>query len=454
MAKYQQYEEYKDSGIEWLGEIPKGWDVSKLKYYSSIQGGYAFSSEDFTEDGVQILRIGNVYQNRLALERQPTFVPETMLKDLPDFIVKDGDILMSLTGTLGKRDYGFAVGIKDEGKYLLNQRVAKLNPIDENIDRDFLLNVLWSSSYLNQLYSLPSGTKQANLSNSDVLDILIAVPSSKHDQTQIANFLDFETAQIDTLIDKQQTLIQLLKEKRQAVISHAVTKGLNPDAPMKDSGVEWLGDVPEHWEVKRIKHYGRIIGGFAFKSDDFIDSGYPVLKISNVSHLQLNFDDESFLPPSFVERHLEYKVEENDLVFAMTRPIISGGIKIAKIPKLEAMPLVNQRVGFLKLKSELLADFILYSSLSSSFKAQFKNNMTITNQPNISSEGIESVALPMPPKNELVEIVDFLNNSETVFQNLSIKSEQQVELLKERRTALISAAVTGKIDVRGWRAPE
>ena len=138
----------------------------------------------------------------------------------------------------------------------------------------------------------------------------------------------------------------------------------------------------------------------------------------------------------------------------MTRPIISGGIKVAKIPKLEAMPLVNQRVGFLKLKSELLADFILYSSLSSSFKAQFKNNMTITNQPNISGEGIESVALPMPPKNELVEIVDFLNNSETVFQNLSIKSEQQVELLKERRTALISAAVTGKIDVRGWRAAD
>nr|WP_201540416.1 restriction endonuclease subunit S [Psychrobacter sp. 1044] len=111
-------------------------------------------------------------------------------------------------------------------------------------------------------------------------------------------------------------------------------------------------------------------------------------------------------------------------------------------------------MGFLKLKSELLADFILYSSLSSSFKAQFKNNMTITNQPNISGEGIESVALPMPPKNELVEIVDFLNNSETVFQNLSIKSEQQVELLKERRTALISAAVTGKIDVRGWRAAD
>ena len=213
----------KDSGVEWLGEVPEHWEVSKLKYYSSIQGGYAFSSDSFTEEGVQILKIGNVYQNRLALERQPTFVPEVMLEALPDFIVKDGDILMSLTGTLGKRDYGFAVAIKDDGKYLLNQRVAKLNPADEKIDRDFLLNVLWSESYLNQLYSLPSGTKQANLSNSDVLDIVITLPPSKTEQKEIAVELRNQKDIFDKAIQKAMTSIELMQERRTALISAAVT---------------------------------------------------------------------------------------------------------------------------------------------------------------------------------------------------------------------------------------
>ena len=213
----------KNSGVEWLGEVPEHWEVSKLKYYSSIQGGYAFSSDSFTEEGVQILKIGNVYQNRLALERQPTFVPEVMLEALPDFIVKDGDILMSLTGTLGKRDYGFAVAIKDDGKYLLNQRVAKLNPADEKIDRDFLLNVLWSESYLNQLYSLPSGTKQANLSNSDVLDIVITLPPSKTEQKEIAVELQNQKDIFDKAIQKAMTSIELMQERRTALISAAVT---------------------------------------------------------------------------------------------------------------------------------------------------------------------------------------------------------------------------------------
>ena len=212
----------KDSGVEWLGEVPEHWEVSKLKYYSSIQGGYAFSSDSFTEEGVQILKIGNVYQNRLALERQPTFVPEIMLEALPDFIVKDGDILMSLTGTLGKRDYGFAVAIKDDGKYLLNQRVAKLNPADEKIDRDFLINVLWSESYLNQLYSLPSGTKQANLSNSDVLDIVITLPPSKTEQKEIAVELQNQKDIFDKAIQKAMTSIELMQERRTALISAAV----------------------------------------------------------------------------------------------------------------------------------------------------------------------------------------------------------------------------------------
>ena len=449
MAKYQQYVEYKDSGVEWLGEIPNHWEVVPIKHLAILNPKKSTLSQDLMFDECSFVPMEKLKFNSLVLDEKK------VIKDVYDGYTyfENEDILVAKVtpcfennNTTIAKDLINGIGFGSSEIFVLR--------VNDKVNNRYLFYRLLETIFISVATAAMTGAGGLRRVPAETINTYpIAVPDI-NEQTQIANFLDHETAQIDTLIEKQQTLIQLLKEKRQAVISHAVTKGLNPDAPMKDSGVEWLGEVPEHWEVKRIKHYGKIIGGFAFKSEDFIDSGYPVLKISNVSHLTLSFDDGSFLPLSFVERHLEYKVEENDLVFAMTRPIISGGIKVAKIPKLDLMPLVNQRVGFLKLKSELLADFILYSSLSSSFKAQFKNNMTITNQPNISGEGIESVAFPMPPKNELVEIVEFLNSSETVFQNLSIKSEQQVELLKERRTALISAAVTGKIDVRGWRAAD
>ena len=448
-----KYSEYLDSELMWVREYPAHWSLTKVKYEAYVKarvGWHGLKTDDFTDVGPYLVT-GSDFKSSVISWKDCYHCDLARYEQDPYIQLQNGDLLLTKDGTIGK--IALVQGLGVDEKATLNSGVFVVRPLSNGFTTEFYFWLLESTVFKKFFDYFKTGSTIVHLYQDTFVNFSYASPPLI-EQTQIANFLDYETAQIDTLIDKQQTLIQLLKEKRQAVISHAVTKGLNPDAPMKDTGVEWLGEVPEHWEVKRIKHYGKIMGGFAFKSDDFIDSGYPVLKISNVSHLQLNFDDESFLPLSFVEKHLEYKVEENDLVFAMTRPIISGGIKVAKIPKLEAMPLVNQRVGFLKLKSELLADFILYSSLSSSFKAQFKNNMTITNQPNISGEGIESVALPMPPKNELVEIVDFLNNSETVFQNLSIKSEQQVELLKERRTALISAAVTGKIDVRGWRAAD
>ena len=213
----------RDSGVEWLGEVPEHWEISSLKYFASIQGGYAFNSNEFVDTGVQILRIGNVYQNRLALERQPTFVSDTLYNQLPEFRVIKGDILMSLTGTLGKRDYGFAVKVDREGRYLLNQRVAKLAPVSQKITRSFLLNVLWSESYLTQLYALPSGTKQANLSNSDLLRIIVAVPPSKSEQQEIAIYVEEKLAKIDNLTELATEAIELMKERKTALISAAVT---------------------------------------------------------------------------------------------------------------------------------------------------------------------------------------------------------------------------------------
>ncbi|WP_021026774.1 restriction endonuclease subunit S [Comamonas sp. B-9] len=213
----------KDSGVEWLGEVPAHWVVSKVKHFATMQGGYAFNSELFKEDGVQILRIGNVYLNELSLERQPVFVDEYFLKTHRNFVVGPGDLLMSLTGTLGKTDYGFAVRVDKAGPFMLNQRVAKITPKESKISVSYLLYSVRSESYLKQLHSLPSGTKQANLSNEDVLNISIAVPSSIEEQNIISIYIAEQLSKYNSIIANSLSAIELLQERRTALISAAVT---------------------------------------------------------------------------------------------------------------------------------------------------------------------------------------------------------------------------------------
>ena len=213
----------KDSGIEWLGDVPKHWKVAPLKRLAGMIGGYAFNSNDFTESGVQLLKIANVYKNRLSLERQPTFLPNDFVKKHTSFVINRNDIIMSLTGTLGKRDYGFAVLINNDGPFLLNQRVAKLQPDKRYILPSYLVKLLHSNSYLDQLYSLPSGTKQANLSNNDVLNIKVTFPRSLEEQTQVAKYVDNNLVKFDKLISKAKSAIDLMRERRTALISAAVT---------------------------------------------------------------------------------------------------------------------------------------------------------------------------------------------------------------------------------------
>lgn len=212
----------KDSGIEWIGEIPSHWSAKRLKNIANMFGGNAFDSSLFSDEGVQIIRIGNLYQNKLSLERQPIYCPYEKINSYKKYIITKGDILMSLTGTLGKRDYGFAILIEENEQFLLNQRVAKITHGKDVYNR-YLLYILWSNSYLNQLFSKPSGTKQGNLSNEEILSIYIAFTEDLGEQKRIADYLDEKTSKIDILISKIEKQIELLKKAKQKLITEVVT---------------------------------------------------------------------------------------------------------------------------------------------------------------------------------------------------------------------------------------
>ncbi|MFZ3576178.1 restriction endonuclease subunit S [Tenacibaculum finnmarkense] len=211
----------KNSGVEWIGEIPVGWEVKKIKHIANIQGGFAFNSGNFIDEGIQIIKIANTYMNKLSLDRQPTFVNKSYLTSHKDWIVSKNDILMSLTGTLGKKDYGFAILIEDNEKYLLNQRVAKIT-VKDGFEPEYLIHLLRSDSYLNQLYCLPSGTKQANLSNDNVINITMPIPPLK-ERIKISSYIEKSSEKIARAIGLKSEEIEKLKEYKSSLINSVVT---------------------------------------------------------------------------------------------------------------------------------------------------------------------------------------------------------------------------------------
>jgi type I restriction enzyme S subunit len=277
------------------------------------------------------------------------------------------------------------------------------------------------------------------------------------EQTQIARFLDYETAKIDRLIEKQQQLIALLKEKRQAVISHAVTKGLNPDAPMKDSGVEWLGQVPAHWTVGKCGFYLRILSGFAFPSAGFSEDETDVrlLRGINVGVGGVRWDETVRWKRHLADGLEPWELSQGDVVIGMDRPMISGGVRVAKLGPGDTPSLLLQRVAALHPRSELNSDYLMHMlSLPTLFEAHFAPETTGVSVPHISPKQIADFVIPIPPRPEQDEIVALIDKQTGKMDKLVTRAEVAAELLQERRTALISAAVTGKIDVRTWTPPE
>jgi len=310
-----------------------------------------------------------------------------------------------------------------------------------------------SPRYITGYLSLSKGIRvnQWDLEPQDHSRMPVVLPPLV-EQTAIATFLDHETARIDALVAEQERLIALLQEKRQAVISHAVTKGLNPHAPMKDSGVEWLGEVPGHWIVGKCGFYLQILSGFAFPSGGFSsdDSNHRLLRGVNVGVSRLKWDDVVYWQRTEGDGLDDYEMAEGDLVIGMDRPLIGEGMRIAKVAAEDLPSLLLQRVASLKVGGKLHTDYLHCSLASEMFVAHFSPETTGVSVPHISPDQIKNFVIPVPPIHEQIEIVNDVKKSLAKLGALITESETAITLLQERRTALISAAVTGQIDVRGW----
>lgn len=440
---FPRYAEYKDSGVEWLGEIPSGWEMIRLRYllndgYDGLKigpFGSQLTSDMLKDDGLfKVYGQENIISSNFTKGNR--FIDDSKFEELSVYKIKTGDILITMMGTSGRCDVVpviFQSGIMDS--HLLRIRV------NNRIKPNFLQLLIDKSHYLKQQIRLAGkGSIMHGLNSSIIKDLIIILPPIS-EQTQIAAFLDHETAKLDNLINEQKKLIDLLKEKRQAVISHAVTKGLNPNAPMKDSGVEWLGKVPEGWGVLTAKRISKIFVPQRNK---------PQLNTTADGISWVTMEDMK--TSEIITTNLWVTEEEAKIAGSKILPkgaVISscvGNFGVASINMIDVI--INQQLQAFIPSHNINPIFLLHCIRCA--KSYFEKIGTAATLIYVNQQGFENMPLAVPPQKEQELIVAFLDQETTKIDTLITKAESAIQLLQERRTALISAAVTGKIDVRGF----
>jgi len=419
MSRYKAYPAYRDSGVDWFDSLPTKWDVKRISYIAQLQSGDAIVSEQIEAEGSYAVYGGNGLRGYSS-----------------NFNLEGDYILIGRQGALcGNINYG-------SGKFWASEHAVVVYPLFD-VDIKWLGETLRSMN-LNK-YNVSAA--QPGLAVTNITCLKIPFPS-RDEQEKIAKFLDHETAKIDALIEKQQRLIELLKEKRQAVISCAVTKGLNPNAPMKDSGVEWLGEVPAHWEVATARRFLLEHKQGYYSTEDYVDDGVKLLRITDLRDLG-EIDSSNSPRVKRTDALKIFLLRKGDVVFARTGGAGSFGV----IPdQHEDLAYASYLIRFRFAHTYISYHYLRFMLASDNFQLAVKENIHGGVNQNLHAEDIKNTFIAVPPIEEQEQISTYLSRQSAKYSHLIAKAESTVELMQERRSALISAAVTGKIDVRDWQA--
>jgi type I restriction enzyme S subunit len=448
MAKYKAYPEYKTISNSWLDSIPNGWEFLPLKYFctSFVKDG-PHETPVFVEEGIPFLSVDGIQDNKLVFEGCRYISPSDHFRFSQKCKPVKGDVLLGKAASIGK------VALVDTSReFNVWSPLAVISPIRSCLSK-FIYYSLQTTMLQAQCEVYSNSNTQKNLGMNTIDNLDFAMPSDKEAST-ISNFLDHETAKIDNLIEKQQQLIELLKEKRQAVISHAVTKGLNPDIPMKDSGVEWLGEVPEHWAIKPLRYLGDCQNGINIGAEAF-GSGFPFVSYGDAYKNRVLPDNGSGLVQSTAEDRRKYSLLRGDVLFTRTSETIEEiGFASACIKSIENACFAGFLIRFRPKSSDLCIEYSKYYFSNQLLRIFFTKEMNLITRASLSQDLLKTMPVVIPPVDEQIKIAELLDNISEKFDQLQLLGEEQIKYLQERRTALISAAVTGKIDVRDWVAPD
>jgi len=442
--KYKKYPKYKSSGIEWLGEIPEHWEVRRLKRFASIKNGNSISDklkEYFAiQKGLPYISTKDIDLNTSKINYNVVLhIPNDNLKEFK--ISFPNSVLICIEGGSAGKKIAF-----NTKKVCYVNKLASIKSHSKDMDDKYLYYFVKTKNF-NFLFNNYLNGMIGGVSVNDLKSFPILLPPLS-EQKAIATFLDKATEKIDNLIQKEEELIKLLEEKKEALITKAVTKGLK-NAKMKDSGIEWLGEIPEHWEVRKLKYlingklqYGANESGQTYNPNlpryiritDFDQNG----KLANKNKLSLSW-----------EKAKNYLLKKGDVLFARS------GATVGKTFQFNPEKLEDKYYAFAGylIKAEpnkkiITSDFLYFFTTSKAYKNWKDYIFSKSTIENIGADKYSELILPLPPLQEQKEITEYLDKKLAKIDKLIEKSKKAIELLKEKKEALITNAVTGKIDVR------
>ena len=418
------YPKYRESGVEWLGQVPEHWRTRRLKQVADV---FPSNVDKHSKEGEVPVRLCNYtdvyYQDRITDDLDLMAATATEAQ-IAKFTLRAGDTIITKDSETADDIAVPAFVPNDLPGVVCGYHLSVIRPRGE-VAGEYITRLFGSSYMKSSVAVRANGLTRVGLGQAALDNLEIPIPPLD-EQAAIAAFLDRETAKIDALVAEQRRLIELLTEKRRAVISHAVTKGLNPDAPMKPSGIDWLGEVPEHWEIRRLKYLCDVQTGSRDTENAVEDGPYPF-----------------FVRSPIVER-IDTIAFDCEAVFTA-----GDGAGVGKVFHHYTGPFdFHQRVYMFNNFRGVTGAF-LYRYLETNFYKVALEGSAKSTVDSLRRPMLTNLWVPTPSRVEQKAIVEYVNTASVGFERLAAEAAAFVNLLNERRTALISAAVTGKIDVRG-----
>lgn len=444
---FRQYPSYKTTGLDWLDRVPSHWPTPPLYARYSVELGKMLDAKRITGNYlVPYLRNQDVQWDRVNTDALPEM--DIQPDEYERFTLRRGDLLVCEGGEVGRT----AIWNGQLSVCAFQKAIHRLRPLDTHDCPRFLYYVLRAAADAGVFIAGGNPNTIPHLTAEKLRVYRFPLPDEA-EQKAIAGFLDRETAKVDALVEKEKRLIELLKEKRAALISHAVTKGLNPDVPMKDSGIEWLGQVPEHWKILKLTRVtiDRCDGPFGsgLKSEHYTDEGVRVIRLQNIRHAQFDDSDQAFIAPEYYAELGDHDVEPDDLLVAGLGDENNSVGRACVAPSFIGPAMVKADCFRFRLDTQRANPSFVAFQLSSTAKdlAGTLSSGTTRMRMNLTTTASRDIVLPLPEEQDL--IVRHLKDETSKLDRLVLKIEDAIARLLEYRTALISAAVTGKIDVRG-----
>ena len=443
-----KYPAYKDSGVEWLGEIPTHWGVKKLKFLGNIYAGInGKKGDDFSKENngkmKPFLPFTNICNNIKINNNQVQYV--NISDNENQNRVKKNDILFLMSSETLEDIAKNSIYLGNENELYLNSFCKGFRIKNNTVNPEFFNYLFLSKPYRNYFSLVGRGFTRVNLKQEYINDVFALLPSFQ-EQSAIASFLDKKTAKIDQAISLKEKMIALLKERKQIIIQNAVTKGLNHKAKMKDSGVEWIGEIPEGWEVKKLKHLIKYSFSGGTPSTDkleFWDGGIPW-----ISSVDVKKDFLSKTAREISDKGLKLSssnmAPKGSVVFVTRSGILQHTFALSILEKDMA---INQDIKCLIFSKQLQQTYFLRLIQGNNYKILIETRQQAATVESINMNSFFNLYIPVPSNMEQNSIVDYIENQSAIIEKAIALQEQQIEKLKELKATLIDGAVTGKIKV-------